>query len=231
MANQFAKAVTTSLGRVLMAASLSEEKAIEFTSVHTGDGVYSDSEKTREALEAMTALKSDKQNFPISGIHHLSDYVAKITSVLSNEGLEEAYYWNEVGVYARLEGSAAEPILFSIAVIAQGQGTQIPAYSSTTVLNISQSFYLQVSNTFNTTILVNHDTCELIMDAGLNADLITEDTSTLVAAINEVKTSTNELEYMIGHNRFYGGIVDDNGNHIVDDDGNRILGDWKFSIL
>ena len=73
MANQFAKAVTTSLGRVLMAASLSEEKAIEFTSVHTGDGVYSDSEKTREALEVMTALKSGKQNFPISGIHHLSD--------------------------------------------------------------------------------------------------------------------------------------------------------------
>ncbi len=230
MANQFSKAVTTDLGRALVAAAASEQKALEFTSVSTGDGVYTDEEKTREALAARTALKSEKQNFPISGHRHLSEYVAKITSVLSNEGLEEAYYWNEVGIYARLEGSAEAPILFSIAVIAQGTGTEIPAYSPTTVLNISQSFYFQISNAVNTTILVNHDTCELLEYAGLNSDLITDDTSTLVAAINELKTITNELEDMIYHNHFYGVLADDDGNHIVDDDGSRILGDWKFII-
>jgi hypothetical protein len=231
MASQFAKAVTTSLGRALMAAALSEEKAIEFTAVKTGNGVYPDSEKTTAALEAMTALKSTKQSFGISGITHFSDYVTKITSVLSNAGLEEAYNWNEVGVFARLEGTSDTPVLYSIAVVASGTGTEIPAYSSTTVLDISQSFYLQISNAVPTTILVNHDTCELLEDAGLNADLETEAKDTLVNAINEVSKLSREIEQMINSNRYYAAITDENGNNIVDDDGNRILGDWKYKVI
>lgn len=231
MASQFAKAVTTSLGRILMAESISEEKAIEFTSVKTGNGVYDATEKTTAALEARTALKSEKQSFAISGIRHLSDYVAKITSVLSNEGLEEAYNWNEVGVYAKLEGSEDDPVLYSIAVVAEGTGTEIPAHSSTTVLNISQSFYLQISNTANTTILVNHDVCALLEYVGLNSDLETDETETLVAAINEINKNVREIEQMIIDNHYFAQIIDDNSNHIVDEDGNRILGDWKYAVI
>lgn len=231
MASQFSKAVTTNLGRILMAASISEEKAIEFTAVKTGNGIYSDSEKTTEALEGMTDLKSEKQSFGLSGIRQLSDYVVKITSVLSNEGLEEAYNWNEVGVYAKLEGSANAPVLYSIAVVAEGTGTEIPAHSSTTVLNISQSFYLQVSNAHAVTIRVNHDVCALLEYVGLNEDLETESTETLVAAINEINTVAREIEQMIKDNHFFAQITDDNGNHIVDEDGNRILGDWKYAVI
>lgn len=231
MASQFAKAVTTSLGRILMAESISEEKAIEFTSVKTGNGVYDAAEKTTAALETRTALKSEKQSFAVSGIRHLSDYVAKITSVLSNEELEEAYNWNEVGVYAKLEDSEDDPVLYSIAVVAEGSGTEIPAHSSTTVLNISQSFYLQISNTANATILVNHDVCALLEYVGLNSDLETDATETLVAAINEINKTVREIEQMIRDNRYFAQITDDDSNHIVDDDGNRILGDWEYAVI
>ena len=156
--------------------------------------------------------------------------MALVKSVLSNEDLDTAYNWDEVGIYARLEGSSATPILFSIAVIPEDGGTQIPAYSSTTVLNVLQSFYLEVNNAYSVTIEVNHDTCELLEDAGLNNDLETTEKATLVAAINEVNKLSTDMAWMINNNCYYATLTDEGGNRIVDENGNAILCDWSYQI-
>lgn len=230
MPAQFNAAVITDVGRSLIAASAGSQTALEFTAMEAGSGIYTQEQAATAELEQATALKTLKQSFPISGTRKISDFVAVVKSVLSNEGLDTPYNWNEIGIFARLKGSGLTPVLFAIAVIPEDGGTQIPAYTSTTLMNISQSLNLEVSNAAAVTILVNHDTCELIEDAGLNVDLETVEKSTLVAAINEINKIATETAWMINNNRYYAAIVDENGEEIVDENGDTILGHWSYQI-
>jgi len=188
----FNKAVTTNVGRALLAESVATETPLQFTAMVTGSGSYTDEQKTVAALEVMTALKSQKQSFPISHLSRTTDYEAVIKSVLTNTGLAESYVWNEVGLYAKLEGSAADPILYTIAVVAGSQGSEIPAYSSSTILNVVQSMYLSINNSTSVSILVN-DSFEMLDDAGFNDDLNTTEKGTLVGAINELVGKIGDL--------------------------------------
>jgi hypothetical protein len=188
----FNKAVTTNLGRALLAESVATETPLQFTAMVTGSGSYTDEEKTVAALEVMTALKSQKQSFPISHLSRTTPYEAVVKSVLTNTGLSTPYVWNEVGLYAKLEDSADDPVLYSIAVVASSEGTEIPAYSSTTALNVVQSFYLLVNNSANVSILIN-DSFEMLDDAGFNDDLTTSEKGTLVGAINELDGEIGDL--------------------------------------
>jgi len=188
----FNKAVTTNNGRALLAESVATETPLQFTAMVTGSGSYTEEEKTVAALEVMTALKSQKQSFPISHLSRTTPYEAVVKSVITNTGLSTSYIWNEVGLYAKLEDSAADPILYSIAVVASSEGSEIPAYSPSTALNVTQSFYLLVNNSADVTIVTN-DSFEMLDDAGFNDDLTTEDKSTLVGAINEVNTNVGVL--------------------------------------
>jgi len=188
----FNKAVTTNVGRALLAESVATETPLQFTAMVTGNGSYTDEQKTVAALEVMTALKSQKQSFPISHLSRTTDYEAVVKSVLTNTGLAESYVWNEVGLYAKLEGSAADPILYTIAVVAGSQGSEIPAYSSSTILNVVQSMYLSINNSTNVSILVN-DSFEMLDDAGFNDDLNTTEKGTLVGAINELVGKIGDL--------------------------------------
>lgn len=188
----FNKAVTTNVGRALLAESVATETPLQFTAMVTGSGSYTDEQKTVAALEVMTALKSQKQSFPISHLSRTTDYEAVVKSVLTNTGLAESYVWNEVGLYAKLEGSAADPILYTIAVVAGSQGSEIPAYSSSTILNVVQSMYLSINNSTSVSILVN-DSFEMLDDAGFNDDLNTTEKGTLVGAINELVGKIGDL--------------------------------------
>ena len=231
MAAQFEKAVVTDEGRSLIAGSEGTQTALEFTGMATGSGVYTAEQATPAELKVKTALKSQKQLFPISGLRKHNADTALVKSVLSNEDLDTPYNWNEVGIFARLKGSGLDPVLFAIAVILDDGGTEIPAASPSTMLNVSQSFYLKTNGASSITIEVNHDTCELIEDAGLNVDLETEDTVTLVAAINEVNRLTHDLMWMVNHNKYFAEVSDDDNTVIVDDDGTVVLGDWKYPIV
>ena len=231
MAAQFEGAVVTDEGRSLIAGSEGTQTAIEFTSMETGSGIYTAAEATVEALKVKTALIVPEQSFPISGIRKYNAETALIKSVLSNVELDTPYNWNEVGIYARLEGSALDPILFAIAVILNDGGTPIPAHSSTTMLNVTQSFYLKTDEADSVTIEICHDACELLEDAGLNVDLETEVTDTLVNAINEVNRLIHDVMWMINNNKYYAEVADDDGTLIADDDGTAVLGDWKYPIV
>lgn len=231
MAAQFEKAVVTDEGRSLIAGSEGTATALEFTGMATGAGIYTPEQATYAELKVKTALKDPIQLFPISGLRKYNTETALIKSILSNEELEEPYNWNEVGIYARLKGSGLDPILFAIAVVLNDGGTEIPAASPSTLMTVSQSFYLKTNGASPVTIEVNHDVCALLEDVGINIDLETDDTTTLVAATNEVNALAKELQWMNTHNRYYAAIADDDGTLIVDDDDTVILGDWKYQIV
>ena len=112
MAAQFEKAVVTDEGRSLIAGSEGTQTALEFTGMATGAGVYTAAQATVAELKVKTELKDQKQLFPISGLRKYNTETALVKGVLTNEDLEEAYNWNEVGIYARLKGSGLDPVLF-----------------------------------------------------------------------------------------------------------------------
>lgn len=230
MAAQFEKAVVTDEGRSLIAGSEATQTALEFTGMATGAGVYTAEQATVAELKVKTELKDQRQLFPISGLRKYNTETALVKGVLTNEELDTAYNWNEVGIYARLKGSGLDPILFAIAVILNDGGTEIPAGSPSTMLAVSQSFYLKTNLASSVTMEVNHDVCELLEDAGINIDLETENTETLVAAINEVNRLIHDVMQMINHNQYYAAIADDDGALIADDDGTVVAGDWKYLI-
>ena len=136
MAAQFEKAVVTDEGRSLIAGSEGTQTAIEFTGMATGAGVYTAAQATVAELKVKTELQDQKQLFPISGLRKYNTETALVKGVLTNEDLEEAYNWNEVGIYARLKGSGLDPILFATFIIVEGEaaGISVPPSSRMTAM-------------------------------------------------------------------------------------------------
>ena len=107
--------VQTDKGRVLETRSRNGEGTIEFVCIKTGAGIYSDEERLR--LREMTDLKEMKQEFRFSGIKPEKEYdYLLLESVIKNEGMEEGYYFTEVGIYARIRGEE-ENVLYCIGLV------------------------------------------------------------------------------------------------------------------
>ena len=107
--------VQTDKGRALETRSRNGEGAIEFVCIKTGAGIYSGDERLR--LREMTELKEMKQEFRFSGIKPEKEYdYLSLESVIKNEGIEEGYYFTEVGIYARIRGEE-ENVLYCIGLV------------------------------------------------------------------------------------------------------------------
>ena len=113
--------VVTNGGLELIAAAHSGD-TIEFTAIKTGAGIYDGTEVLAEA----TALKDIKQTLGISGLTK-NESVIKVNTVLSNEGVDEAYKITEIGLYAK--DSSGNEILYAIVVAETGMEDYLPAYA------------------------------------------------------------------------------------------------------
>lgn len=113
--------VITKAGLALVAAAHSGD-TIEFASIKTGNGIYDGT----EVLEDMTDLKSVQQSFGITGITR-EDTVAKVRSVLTNEGVTEGYYHTEIGLYAT-DSSTNTEVLYAVVVAEDGMADYFPPY-------------------------------------------------------------------------------------------------------
>ena len=94
------RSTITSIGRSLLARLELNEISIEFTEIRTGSGVYG----ATEPINTATALKAEKNTFPISSSEVTQDgfmLTAGISNVdSSGESIvDEAYRINEIGVY------------------------------------------------------------------------------------------------------------------------------------
>lgn len=187
MPQPFNNAVMTDAGARLLTRAQAGEIKIEFTRIATGNGVYAASEKTLSALQKRTALKAQKNSYPLSDIDIFSDYRVKVTALITNQDpvtggtlVNAGYYINEMGLFAKVkDGAASTEVLYSITTTAGENGDFMPPYNGYNPAQITQDYYATVNNSAQVTIKT----------AG--AALLVEDA-------NKLRDDTTKLRYKIG---------------------------------
>ncbi|MCI9388386.1 MAG: hypothetical protein HFH54_01715 [Lachnospiraceae bacterium] len=149
----FNEAVLTRKGIGLLAKTQAGLTGIGFTKAVAGSGSYADD----ELLTDKTALKDQRQEFPIDKLSVINSTTVSIKFTITNEqatgNLQEGYYVKEVGLYAT-DPDEGE-ILYAIATTVEGQWDYMPAFNSLMPTYISVEFYAEVSNSANVTIVCN----------------------------------------------------------------------------
>lgn len=160
MPQPFNNAIMTNVGARLLTKAQAGEIKIEFIRVEVGNGNYTEDEKTLEALQSQTALKSMKNSYPISDIEVYNDYSVKVTALISNQDsvtgdalITAGYYINEMGLYAKeKDGTDDTEVLYSIAVTAGDNGDFMPPYNGYNPAQIIQDYFATVNNSAEITI-------------------------------------------------------------------------------
>lgn len=148
----FQKAVTTEKGTELLNRSQAGEGVITFVAIATGNGVYSETEKSHESLKKSTNLKTSKNFYKISDIRKEGMNSVKVTAVIGNQDpvtkeavVTEGYNINEIGLFAKIEGDS-ENTLLSIAVTSGEHGDFLPAFTGKETAQIIQNYIVSISN-------------------------------------------------------------------------------------
>lgn len=160
MPQPFNNAVMTNAGAALLTKAQAGQVKIEFTRLVTGNGTYTAAEKTLANLRRRTALKSQKNSYPLSDIDIFSDYSVKVTALITNQDpvskqplVTQGYYINEMGLYAKPAGGAAgTEVLYSVVVTAGDVGDFMPPYNGYNPAQITQDYFATVNNSADVTI-------------------------------------------------------------------------------
>ncbi len=160
MPQLFRNAVLTNAGAALIAKANLGECAIQFVSMQTGNGTFTEDEKTVASLQARTAMKSYCQEFDLTRIQSYTTTSVRVTSDFSNVDVtsESAYYINEIGLFAKEKDDeeGTTKCLYAIAVVDGAQGDYFPPYNGYNPTHYIQNFYVTVDNSATVTI-VAHD--------------------------------------------------------------------------
>lgn len=147
------KKVLTAKGAELHAKCLAgTSSSIEFTRFQLGNGSYTGSESTA-TLQAMTALKSAKNTFPVTRAEVVNSATCKLTLNASNLEVTEGFYVTEVGVFAK--GSDNVEVLYSITVADPEHPDWMPAYNNVAPGSLRYIDYMSVGNADSITIQVS----------------------------------------------------------------------------
>ncbi len=150
MAGVFREAVLTAKGIALLAKAQAGRCTIVLTKAASGSGSYSDG----EALTNRTALKEQKQQFPLSMVktQNASNVYVKFVMTNKQDGgnLKAGYYVKEVGIFAT-DPDEGE-ILYAIAVAITNQWDYMPAYNDLIPSTITVDFLTEVANADTVTI-------------------------------------------------------------------------------
>ena len=161
MPQPFKNAVLTDSGLALLNRAQAGEVKIKFTCIVTGDGKYSEDEKSDESRQKMTELKSQKNSYPLSDISIFGEHAVKVTALITNQDpvsqavlVNEGYYINEMGLYAKPEDDEDDEneVLYSITVTAGENGDYMPPYNGYNPAQITQDYFATVSNSKEVTI-------------------------------------------------------------------------------
>ena len=176
---QYSRTVLTDAGVILARRMMDETITMEFTRIVTGDGQYS----SGEDLAARTALKSQKQSFPLSSRSLTDeDRVLHLKYVISNVNpdsspLTVGYYVREVGIYAHVTGESE--ILYAVAIADADTADYMPEYDELQPATITMDWFITVGNTENITIQASPSAyalaedladLEAVVDQKLDAD-------------------------------------------------------------
>ena len=136
----FNEAVTTIKGMRLNTKIQAGQCLMNFTKIKLGKGLHGED----ELLEDLEALFEIQQEVSISRVEVMSENTVKISTVISNEGMEEGFYISEIGVFA--EDPDEGEILYSVAVGTEGKMDYHPSYAEMSNYSLSLDMYIAVSN-------------------------------------------------------------------------------------
>ena len=165
MPQPFRNAVITDDGAdLLMRAQVGKTK-IQFTRIAVGNGIYSEAEKGLDTMQAAGALRAEKNSYPLDSAEVQTSHSVKVMAVITNMELqtkgnlvEQGYYINEIGLFAKLSDGSGEEILYSIAVTDGEHGDFMPPYNGIFPCRIIQSWVIAVDNAENVKIEYGDDT-------------------------------------------------------------------------
>lgn len=180
MPQLFNNAVMTNKGANLLVRAQAGQIKLQFTRMAVGNGTYASSEKTIQALQKATKLKSQKNTYALSAVNVYSEHSVKVTALITNYDsvkqsvlVSAGYYINEIGLFAKPQGAAdSEEVLYSIAVVAGDNGDFMPPYNGYNPAQIVQDYYATVDNSTQVTI----QTAGAALLAS-EANIITDDTT------------------------------------------------------
>ena len=160
MPQPFKTAILTDAGARLLTRSLAGEITVEFTKMAVGNGEYDDVEKSIARLQKRTKLMSQKNIYSFSDISIHDEHSVKLTSLITNQDpytkevlVDEGYYINEIGIFARESGNPdAAEVLYSISITSGDRGDYMPAYNGHSPAQITQDFFVTVGNSGEVTI-------------------------------------------------------------------------------
>ena len=159
MPQPYNNAVITDKGLALLTKAQAGQCAIEFTRMAGGDGTYTADEKEPSVLQGSTALKSQKNSWPLSSVTVQGGGI-QLTALITNQDpvtgavlVDEGYCINEIGLYAKeKDGDSSTEVLYSITT-AVGDGDYIPAYTGSGPVQIVQEYRTIVSRGVEVSIL------------------------------------------------------------------------------
>lgn len=180
MPQLFNNAVMTNKGANLLVRAQAGQIKLQFTRMAVGNGTYASSEKTIQALQKTTKLKSQKNAYALSAVNVYSEHSVKVTALITNyDAIKQSvlvsagYYINEIGLFAKPQGAAdSEEVLYSIAVVAGDNGDFMPPYNGYNPAQIVQDYYATVDNSTQVTI---HTAGAALLAS--EANIITDDTT------------------------------------------------------
>lgn len=85
----------------------------------------------------------------------LKTVISNYDSVEERPLITQGFYLNEIAVFAREEGTEEE-VMYSVAVVTSTTGDFMPSYNGYNPAQIIQNYIVQVSNAYNTQIVVEN---------------------------------------------------------------------------
>lgn len=154
MPQPYNNAVITDAGLSLLDKAQAGTASIQFTRMATGSGTYTADEKTPSALRKCTALKAEKNSYPLSSVSTVPDGGIKLTALITNQDpatgvtlVNEGYNINEIGLYAKEKaGDNSTEVLYSITVATYETGDYMPPYGGGAPVQIVQEYHAKVGN-------------------------------------------------------------------------------------
>lgn len=193
-------AVITAAGQNLIAQAIAESKTVTFTTAQASSHVYPSSTD----FEALTALTDVEKTVDINYAGVYSDTVVQVSARFDNDGVDTAYLINTLGFFAQL--GTDTPILFAVSTAVTPD--QMPVFNAGNPSAFIYNMQITVQNADSINVSVNPAGTVTVdqLNAAVNtinakigdlSDLMTDDQTSLVNAVNEVKTYTGTIQSLV----------------------------------
>ena len=170
---------------------------IQFSSMRTGCGSYTDQE--RENIGDAIALKNEKNIYPIRYVIMKDEATIQIASAISNYDAEkgeavvsEGYHINEIGLFA---SDGENEILYMLAVVEGQQGDYMPPYNGYNAAEIVQKMECNIGNEKNVVLTVEQGVYALEISFEETRDRVDKLQIEVDQTVEKVKRTLPEVQY------------------------------------